>query len=432
MINRIVPIMFKLRRTSFACVTRRTLVMLFPFVLLGSIAQIFQVTVFSKNGFVNSLCNLSNWLPHFNKYRIFFGNFTSLTLGIVSMLAAYQAAQYTARYFHRDNQMAGLTGLITFLLLCIKPLNFMSNGISLNWILLGSNGLLLGLIIGYITGWMFRLLERPLFKQAMRTDDILDRAFFALPAIFGMILLGLIVSMGINFLQRSGVISNIVVSFETFSENQNVIWYVLLLGVLTTVLAWMGLAGPYATVGAMYTDQNYTDNLNYALSHKSAWNVPHQFTATTLYQGFGSFGGVGATLALIIAITLVSHGSGYLRVARWSLLPAFFNNNSPIMIGVPLLFNPMYIIPFILAPLVNMIIAAGAIAIHIMPPLVYPVPDGTPGMLVAFIGTNGNIMALIVGIILLGIDVLLYLPFVKLAERVKDAMKEGANNSEGT
>lgn len=38
-------------------------------------------------------------------------------------------------------------------------------------------------------------------------------------------------------------------------------------------------------------------------------------------------------------------------------------------------------IPFRLAPMVNMGIAALALAIRLMPAAVYPVPDGTPSLL---------------------------------------------------
>lgn len=54
-----------------------------------------------------------------------------------------------------------------------------------------------------------------------------------------------------------------------------------------------------------------------------------------------------------------------------------------------------------------------------MPPLVYPVPSGTPGILTPFIATGGNWMALIVSLVLLIIDVAAYIPFIKMAERVE-------------
>ena len=63
--------------------------------------------------------------------------------------------------------------------------------------------------------------------------------------------------------------------------------------------------------------------------------------------------------------------------------------------------NLVYLVPFLLAPMVNMGIAAVALAIHLMPAAVYPVPDGTPSLLYAFIGTGGSLRALAVSLLCL-------------------------------
>ena len=89
------------------------------------------------------------------------------------------------------------------------------------------------------------------------------------------------------------------------------------------------------------------------------------------------------------------------------------------MTGIPVLFNIIFLIPFILAPIANMLMAAIAIALHLMPPSVYPVPIGTPGPLIAFIGTNGSWRALMFSILAVIISTWIYIPFVKMAAKVK-------------
>jgi PTS system cellobiose-specific IIC component len=68
--------------------------------------------------------------------------------------------------------------------------------------------------------------------------------------------------------------------------------------------------------------------------------------------------------------------------------------------------------------------AAIAIALHWIPPVVYPVPIGTPGPLIAFIGTNGNVVALGLGLINLALSVAIYLPFMRLAEAIVRAAQQ--------
>jgi Phosphotransferase system cellobiose-specific component IIC len=113
-------------------------------------------------------------------------------------------------------------------------------------------------------------------------------------------------------------------------------------------------------------------------------------------------------------------------VSKWSLFPALFNSHYSMMLGIPVLFNPIFLVPFLIAPLVNMLLAALFLTIRWIPAAAYPVPNGTPGPLIAFIGTNGNWLTLIFGAILIWIDVMIYKPFVKLSDEV--AEKAGHHN----
>ncbi|MCC5299757.1 PTS transporter subunit EIIC, partial [Staphylococcus aureus] len=64
--------------------------------------------------------------------------------------------------------------------------------------------------------------------------------------------------------------------------------------------------------------------------------------------------GVGAVLALLVAILLVSRSQKDKKVSLLSLFPSLFNNGASFMVGIPVLLNLLYVIPFLLIPLVNM------------------------------------------------------------------------------
>ncbi|SUP59080.1 EIICB-Lac [Weissella viridescens] len=94
------------------------------------------------------------------------------------------------------------------------------------------------------------------------------------------------------------------------------------------------------------------------------------------------------------------------------------------MIGLPVLFSPIYLIPFIFVPTINVCLGAILIGLKAMPPSIYPVPIGTPGPLIAFMGSGGNCVALFAGIVMFIIDVMIYIPFVKLDERIQIRLNE--------
>ncbi|WP_141630488.1 hypothetical protein [Liquorilactobacillus vini] len=68
--------------------------------------------------------------------------------------------------------------------------------------------------------------------------------------------------------------------------------------------------------------------------------------------------------------------------------------------------------PLILAPLVSIWLAAAALALKLLPPAVYPTPNGTPTLLNAFLGTAGKWQVLAFTIMILLLSMLIYYPFV--------------------
>ena len=99
----------------------------------------------------------------------------------------------------------------------------------------------------------------------------------------------------------------------------------------------------------------------------------------------------------------------------------------PVAVGLPTILNPIYLIPFVISPILNMLLGSVAIWFKLFPPLVYPIPNGTPGVLGPLMGTGGNISALIFTIFLVIVDAVIYLPFVKLGNEVERRYQEIKN-----
>lgn len=154
-------------------------------------------------------------------------------------------------------------------------------------------------------------------------------------------------------------------------------------------------------------------NLNHALkfSHPVAAVYPTAYS--TLYSCFVHLGGDGMLLALVIVVLIIGENKHLRRLLTWSFIPTFFNFSEPVMVGFPIMYMPIYLIPFIMSPLVTTIIVYPFLKYNIIPTPVYPVPNGTPGPLMGFIATGGNILTLLLGLFCLIVSCLIYLPFVK-------------------
>ncbi|KKN31514.1 hypothetical protein LCGC14_0823090 [marine sediment metagenome] len=68
-------------------------------------------------------------------------------------------------------------------------------------------------------------------------------------------------------------------------------------------------------------------------------------------------------MGLLIAIFIVSKKGLQRKIAKISLLPSFFNINDILLFGLPIVFNPIYLLPFIAVPLLMILLALGALDI---------------------------------------------------------------------
>lgn len=135
-------------------------------------------------------------------------------------------------------------------------------------------------------------------------------------------------------------------------------------------------------------------------------------------DSFAMLGGGGCTIGLIVAIFIASKRAEYREVAKFSLAPGLFNINEPLMFGLPVILNPILAIPLILVPLVNLNIAYMATSLGFISKTVVMVPWTTPPVLSAFLSTAGDWRAALLAVLLIGISVFIYLPFVVAANKV--------------
>ncbi len=419
MYKRLLRYSLAFRRLTFIRIVRRTLVALFPIALIGAVSRFIQLDVFNENGFIYNILFAYNWLPDnvLNAGRTIFTGLTNVSLGMTGLYAAMIAAKYTARFHHRDDQMAGITGIAAMLMLAFRYPSG-GNEMSFEWRLFNGRMVFVGMLIGYLVGLVFKYFGQPVkLSGHEHVITIQRRMFKALKLMLAVIGVALVINTLINLLVNFNVIAVAYGNLQDFSNGDQPAWIKAGLSFLTTFLEWLGMSGPYNVMNAT-SSSAINANLAYALANHGG-HVPYPYLGTTIYNSFGTFGGAGLCMAMLIAIAVEAQSVEDHQLIRWNMLPVLFNVNYGVLFGVPVILNLFYFIPFFILPVVNMMLAVGAIALHIIPTPVYSVPSGTPGPLVAFLGTNGDWIALIFSLLLLVVDVICYRPFVRLAMQVE-------------
>lgn len=180
---------------------------------------------------------------------------------------------------------------------------------------------------------------------------------------------------------------------------------------------FVGIQGPAIVepaVSAIYY-VNISNNLGLFQAGEHASNVltpgVQQFVAT--------LGGTGATLMITLMFAFLAKSKELKAIGRASSVPVLFGVNEPILFGAPLILNPVFFIPFIFAPILNVWLFKFFVDFFGMNSFMYILPWTTPGPLGLFLGCGMGVKVAILAILLLVMDFVIYYPFFKVYDHQK-------------
>ncbi|RMC42395.1 PTS lactose transporter subunit IIB [Lactobacillus sp. ESL0233] len=176
---------------------------------------------------------------------------------------------------------------------------------------------------------------------------------------------------------------------------------------------FIGIQGPSIVEPAVTAI--YLSNVESNLTAWKAGNIAganHILAQGTQYF-VATLGGTGATLVITLMFAFWAKSKGLKAVGRAASIPVLFGVNEPILFGAPLILNPVFFIPFILTPIVNVWLFKIFVDIFHMPGFIYNLPWTTPGTLGLIMGTGFSIVAIVLSIVLLVVDTVMYYPFFK-------------------
>lgn len=139
----------------------------------------------------------------------------------------------------------------------------------------------------------------------------------------------------------------------------------------------------------------------------------------TFQDVFVCMGGTGSVLCLVIAILLFSKNGNIKKIAKLSFPTVIFNISEIISFGIPVILNPIFVIPYLLVPVVMCVVSYMAVYAGIVPHVVAEVEWTTPVFLSGYLAT-GSVAGSVLQAVCLVAGVLIYLPFLRLFEEQKE------------
>ena len=432
----LVPIAAKLNSQRHICAVRDSFILTFPLTMAGSLMVLLNFVFLSPDGFVAKLLKLESIIPNFAEYQNIFSPVLRGSADILAIFIVFLVARNLAKTLKADDLLTGLTAVSVYFIIYPDYVG-VDNVNHLTTKFLGSQGLFVAIIVGLVVGELMSVLSKSEKLEIKMPEQVPPAVARSFKVLIPIILITLSFSI-INFLIKKVAPGGLhewvytVLQSPLTKLGQNV-GSVIVLAFICQILWAMGIHGPntIAAVRDTMFAEAVNSNVLYAAQHGTAWGAPFPVTFNGLFDAFGAYGGSGATLGLVIALILFSKAKDQKSIAKLSLAPGIFNINEMVIFGLPIILNPIYIIPFVLAPIVNILIGYSATCIFkIIPPVAYSVPWTTPGPLAPFLGTGGNVLALFIGIICLVVSVLIYAPFViaaSKASQVDDGLEKDSN-----
>ncbi|GFN35623.1 PTS sugar transporter subunit IIC [Tepidimicrobium xylanilyticum] len=406
--RKFVPVAAKIGGQRHLVAIRDGFVAIMPLILAGSTAVLLKNTIFSW------IASLEVLIPICD--QVWWGS-----LAIMTLLVVFSTAYSLARSYDANALASGLIAVGSYF--ATLPQSHGDAGWGyIHWGYLQATGLFTGLIVAIIATEIFvRLTKRDLtIKMPEEVPPAVGRAFAAV--IPGMIT---IFTFGIVFLivDNLGGISLYDVIYEGIQKplqgfSQGV-GSAMVMAMLINLFWFFGLHGANIfdpIMNALYLPA-LTDN---AAAIDAGMQAPNVITRV-FFDTYVHLGGSGATLGLIIAIFIASkRRKEYREVAKLSTPSGIFQINEPIMFGLPIVLNPILFIPFIITPGILTLIAYIGTAIGFAPPTYVAIPWTSPPIVGAFLATGATAAswrAAVLAAINLVVSVIIYLPFIKLADR---------------
>ncbi|GEN95623.1 PTS lactose transporter subunit IIBC [Pediococcus ethanolidurans] len=174
---------------------------------------------------------------------------------------------------------------------------------------------------------------------------------------------------------------------------------------------FLGIHGPSVVKPAFEAALYGNTTANLALFKGGHFPV-HALTENFL-NFVGELGGTGATFVVPLIFIFLMRSKQLKAIGKASVIPVMFAVNEPLLFGAPIILNPYFFIPFVLTPMINVLIGKLFIDLLHMNGFMYILSWALPGPIGAFMDTNFQPISLLLMVVLLVLDTLIYLPFCR-------------------
>ncbi|WAA13437.1 PTS cellobiose transporter subunit IIC [Fervidibacillus halotolerans] len=405
----LLPIADKLNNNRYLTALRDGFMIALPFIIFGSI-----FVVIANFPFLDKVLSEDA----LTAYRTALGPASSATLGIIGLFAIVGIGYKLTEHYGLEPIYGGVVALVSFLILNPQELDGVSGVIPT--FILGAQGMFLGIFTAFFAAELYRYFVKKnwTIKMPAGVPGSVSKSFSALIPIAMTLSIFLVV--------------RILFSLTSYETVQNFIYTIIqqpltklgsglaatIVAVLLIQVFWFfGLHGQiiinsvFDPIWYALNDQNYQ-------AFQAGTELPNVVTKQFIDTFLVGMGGSGMTLAVVVLIFLIGRSRQIKELGKLGGPAGIFNVNEPIIFGLPIIMNPLVLIPWLLAPVVITIITYFAMSTGLVPkPAGIIVPWTTPIGLSGFLATGNAWQGAVLQIFNLLVVMGIWWPFLKILDK---------------
>jgi len=378
----------------------------FPATMFGSIMVILQnlPTTFGFGQF------LPKWFNDF--LTNFFGPVGNATMSVSALFIVFGIGYQLAGHYNQQKIFAGAIALSSFLMLL--PIgNDKKMGAFIPISKLGAEGMFVGIIVAIISTEIYCKISAAniTIKMPDSVPPMIAESFVAIIPGAAPLLLFNIIRYAFTFTQWGNAVDFVYeILQQPLMGLGGTLPAVLIAVFFTQLFWWFGVHGTLLVNSIIDPIMGALAIQNYNAYKAGAAHLPNIINTTFM----GVFVNQGMQLGCAIVFAFFLAKSVRMKTTMKTVFaPAIFNVSEPMTYGLPIVLNPVLLVPWIVAPLVSTTVSYFAIASGMVPrPIGATVVWTTPIFLAGWLGT-GSIAGAILQIVDVVIMTLIWIPFLK-------------------
>lgn len=411
--QKVLPVANRLSENRYLKAIMGGMMAALPVVIVGSLAALLkQLPIESYQNFLTA-----NGIDQFLQLPVTF------TTNFLAVIFLFSIANSLAETFDMKGITPAIIALVSFFIITptdpiVDEFGTASAIIPMDW--LGAAGIFTAIIAAILSvrlyvfimkkGWTIKMPESvpPFIKDSFTSlipGVVIVSLFVIVAAIFSSTPYGSVHQFIYSLLQTP---------LQQLGGN---IWALLLVALLGQILWFFGIHGSMVVFSVMMPIWMTLD-----VTQLSAYSAGQPLPNTVGLSFFMVYTFAGTALGLAV-LMLRAKSKRYKTLGKLVFVPALFGITEPLIFGVPLVFNPIFAIPFILGNVISLVLAYVSTIIGLIPPLTgVAVPGGVPVVFQAFIA--GSWQNALFQFALLFVWIAIWYPFFKIVD--KQAVQEEA------